>query len=640
MYPQKTFSCFFWKKTFNPTTIHIKLKYPALFIFTILFYNLAIGQNHYIDSLRQELTKAQNDTSKALLCQKMASQMQNIDPDSTVKYGKLGIEISKKSGFKKGEGLCSNELAYFYLYFGDSVKFLNYIQNALSIGDQLKNKSISTVSFNILGLYYESKSQDNLTVFYLNKALQGFIELNEPLSQAAVLNNMGMHYAVIGNYPQAIENHLKALKINEDAANDAGLLWTYMEIASLYTTEKAYNLAIDYINKSLTIGIKLNDNSMLSSNYALMGDNYFNQAKYPEALANYKKSLEYSLKTGEKFMLEMAYKRIGDVYENEKKYDSAYISYSEALKIIDDLDNPRLLSELNSSFAQLYYDNCELDKSIAYGTKAYTLASQLNYPDIIGSSSDILYKVFKKKKDAESALKYLEISKSVNDSLFTSEKRHEIENLTYTYELDKKQDKIVMLEKDNTLFRLQIVIVFTLFVIALLSFVFYLVIKRRRLKIKQLQHEAEIKNTQYQLELKHRELTQKATQIIQQEELLDNLKEKLLDIKGEKPSTNKAILDVISDVEMYARQSSWDDFEKYFNDVHPEFYRNLKLKYSELSQNELRVCALIRLNLNTKQMADITQKTGRSIDVMRSRIRQKMGLIRNENLFDVLMEVN
>jgi DNA-binding CsgD family transcriptional regulator len=83
--------------------------------------------------------------------------------------------------------------------------------------------------------------------------------------------------------------------------------------------------------------------------------------------------------------------------------------------------------------------------------------------------------------------------------------------------------------------------------------------------------------------------------------------------------------------------NSWKEFEKHFNETHPDFYRLLLERYPELTTNEIKLSALLKLNLNTKEIARITDRSPRSIEVMRSRIRQKMELTRDENLVQVLM---
>jgi DNA-binding CsgD family transcriptional regulator len=155
----------------------------------------------------------------------------------------------------------------------------------------------------------------------------------------------------------------------------------------------------------------------------------------------------------------------------------------------------------------------------------------------------------------------------------------------------------------------------------------------------QKQKELDLLDSKYKLNNKQRELTQKALHLAQQDEIFGTIRNQLLEIKGEKPQTNEAVLNILSDVDMYMKVNSWDDFEKYFTEVHPDFYNKLKSYYPDLTQNEIRVCAMLKLNLNTKQIAEVFRKTSKSIEVTRTRIRQKLGLTRDENLFDKLSQI-
>jgi DNA-binding CsgD family transcriptional regulator len=170
-------------------------------------------------------------------------------------------------------------------------------------------------------------------------------------------------------------------------------------------------------------------------------------------------------------------------------------------------------------------------------------------------------------------------------------------------------------------------------------FTYALSLKEKREDDIKHQQEMQFSLLKVTLDNKQRELTQKALHVAQQEEILITIKNQLLEIKGEKAPTNEIVLNMLSNVDMYLKLNSWEDFERYFTEVHPEFYNKLKSIYPDLSQTEIRVCAMLKLNLNTKQIADVFRKTPKSIEVTRTRIRQKIGLVRDENLFDKLSQI-
>ncbi len=176
-------------------------------------------------------------------------------------------------------------------------------------------------------------------------------------------------------------------------------------------------------------------------------------------------------------------------------------------------------------------------------------------------------------------------------------------------------------------------------VIDIFFFTYALTLKEKREE--DLKHQKEMENSLLQMTLdnKQRELTQKALHLTQQDEILEKIKNQLLEIQGEKAETNEVVLDILSNVDMYRKVNSWDDFEKYFTEVHPDFYYKLKTLYPLLTQTEIRVCAMLKLNLNTKQIAEVFRKTPKSVEVTRTRIRQKLELKRDENLFDRLSQI-
>lgn len=81
------------------------------------------------------------------------------------------------------------------------------------------------------------------------------------------------------------------------------------------------------------------------------------------------------------------------------------------------------------------------------------------------------------------------------------------------------------------------------------------------------------------------------------------------------------------------------DFDKYFLYIHPDFYNNLHKMYPELTQNELRLCAMVRLNMSTKDIAEINNIEPNSARIAKNRLRKTLGISNTEeSLFTFLSE--
>lgn len=149
------------------------------------------------------------------------------------------------------------------------------------------------------------------------------------------------------------------------------------------------------------------------------------------------------------------------------------------------------------------------------------------------------------------------------------------------------------------------------------------------------QMELEKHRLEKELEEKNRELVYKAIQLSAKDETISSIKQHIKKLTN----AGKPLESILQGPEYYINTHLWQEFEKHFNETHPGFYKTLMEKFPDLSQNEIRLCAFLKLNLNTKEISMITKKSAHSIESMRSRIRQKMELQRDTNMTFVLSQM-
>ncbi|HBX50052.1 MAG: hypothetical protein A2275_13025 [Bacteroidetes bacterium RIFOXYA12_FULL_35_11] len=143
------------------------------------------------------------------------------------------------------------------------------------------------------------------------------------------------------------------------------------------------------------------------------------------------------------------------------------------------------------------------------------------------------------------------------------------------------------------------------------------------------------------MHIKQNELVAAALQITKQNEFiqlqLNYIKDIIKDCKKgiRVPEKLEALYNVLLS---YQNSSSWEQFNEHFSNVNPEFYRNLSLKHGDLSPSEIKLCALLKLNLSTKEIADITHLANDSIRTARVRLRKKLNLDSDINLTNYLMQ--
>ncbi|SKB68298.1 Y_Y_Y domain-containing protein [Parapedobacter luteus] len=153
-----------------------------------------------------------------------------------------------------------------------------------------------------------------------------------------------------------------------------------------------------------------------------------------------------------------------------------------------------------------------------------------------------------------------------------------------------------------------------------------------------------LKNEQLERELasKNRELANTAMSIVYKNELLNNVHDELLQLRdsdGRKLSNdqlrkiNKIIEDARSD------ERDWNVFEESFNEAHENFFKKLKADYPELVPNDLKLCAYLRMNMSSKEIASLLNITTRGVEIRRYRLRKKLNIPHNKNLTEFLLEL-
>jgi ligand-binding sensor domain-containing protein/DNA-binding CsgD family transcriptional regulator len=151
-----------------------------------------------------------------------------------------------------------------------------------------------------------------------------------------------------------------------------------------------------------------------------------------------------------------------------------------------------------------------------------------------------------------------------------------------------------------------------------------------RLKNEKLEAEIQLKNT---------ELASTTLNLIQKGEMLIKVKEQFVrmnkDSEIDKESDDyKKILKMLSEDKM---KKDWEQFAGHFDKVHSDFLVSLKAAYPNLTPSELKLCAYLRLNLSSKEIAQITNITIKSVELSRYRLRKKLQIAAEENLFNFLL---
>lgn len=163
------------------------------------------------------------------------------------------------------------------------------------------------------------------------------------------------------------------------------------------------------------------------------------------------------------------------------------------------------------------------------------------------------------------------------------------------------------------------------------------------LELKELESEQEImkiKNEQLSLAVdkKNKELAVSTMNLIKKTELLNIIKE---DLKSStEDNSNRSIKTIISTITKNVKEEdTWNVFKEAFDNADKDFIKKVKELHPSLTPNDLRLCAYLRLNLSSKEIAPLINISVRSVEIKRYRLRKKMDLPHEQGLVEYILSI-
>ncbi|CDF79883.1 two-component system response regulator, LuxR fa mily [Formosa agariphila KMM 3901] len=488
--------------------------------------------------------------------------------------------------------------------------------------------------------------------FYFQKSVNFQLQKKDTLAAINSLKELSFLYAHNVNYGKSYDGYWDALLLADKSKDSVSIASIYNQLGWLYSFYKRDTEALKYFNKSLVINKKLKI-APLDYNTKLRSD-YFSIAVFHRDNAQFELARKY-LDSSNIYHKKMtnttpyfANSELGYILCKEGKFSEGL----ELLKVSEsyfEKADPSYLTMIYYLLGEVYQDlnNFELSenylkKSLEFGEKYHTHS---NYaPRNYLSLSELYYKNNKPKEAYEALLEANELNNNIFGS--RSETNQHLLEIKDDFRVEKqkqealiKEKRLAELEHEDRIWLLKtiLLIVVVLFVSLFAGlFVRNLRIKHKseKLNLKK-QQEIERKRQHDILELKNKQLASSALQLIEKDEFLESINIKLS--KQNSQIDTNVIKRMVKSIQGNTA-SNWKEFEARFTNINQSFYANLTDKFPKLSQTDQKLCALIKLNFSSKEMASILGISVESVHTSRYRLRKKLGLERNDNLTDFINE--
>ncbi len=573
-------------RVINPfyCTFALMKKIPCFWIaiFSLLMLFGYSQDRQVIDSIEMVLLQTTDVDLRVDLLLNVSDEYLTLDPDKAKIYAENALILSNKYELDKGKVLSHIDLAEIYQIKTD---FKNCIEHA----SQAKEMAI----------------------------LNGF--KSEFAKSALIIANS---YTQLGYYTKSSDLCFEALEVYEKLENAKGTCDALNSIGIIYFQQKQYNKALEYFQKSLDIAEEMKDDRGISRGLNNISNVYgLEKENIPKNIKILIKAVKINQQTGQKLWLGINYSNLALYYSKIDEYDSSFYYIHKSINTYKELNNQMDLAEAYNQISGYYFNLENTEQFFYYLNMADSIGSKNDYLDIQLTSANLLQKYYSSIADFENAFKYKSIEFNLKDSLDNENSLTRLAKLESLYDLEKKEQerKIQAQRKDFISILIIVCLVAGLVVILLLLFRYR--IKVRYSNLKQLKLEDE-------LEFKNKEMAANVIGVMKKNDMLSDIISKLIDIENEatKDETKSSIKQIAIEIENSIQAKIWEEFEMRFKQVHSDFYDRLNQCFPDLSPNEQRLCAFLKLNLSTKEISSITGQSSRAIEMARFRLRKKLGI--------------
>jgi len=587
--------------------------------FCLTFFLLTsplFAQSPKIDSLENLLRKRAEDTVKVNLLVDLAMEYWASDPEKTMNYSQKAMDLAKKLDYPRGQAR----------------------------------------GYQGIGVYYWQKNNYAVSLENYMKSQKIYEEISDKGGVARSKSNMGIVYGEQGNYSQALDNYLQSLAIFQELKDEGRAASTINSIGNVYKNQKNFDEALNYYRQAQVIWLRQGDQKSLAGSYINIASIFTKQQKYDAAIASGTKALQIFEKLNDTNGQILCHNNLGEIYIQKGQPERALAEYENALSLNEKFQSKKLMVTSFIGKGNVYASLNQSSKAISSYQQANVLAQATGLRPALQKAYEGLATVYGQTKDYANAFHFQQLSTVLKDSLFNAENANKITNLRVHYESEKKQSEIKLLQKEKDLgyATRNTAVVGLAAILILLGLAF----NRQRLKVRknrelhQVQQalaETEIRNRlekeqqlTAELEFRNKALTTHTLNLIQKNSILEEIRQTVsLSLKGTARDENTPLFSKLINLIDYSfnLDKDWDEFKIYFEGVHKDFFYKLKKANPELSVGELRLCALIRLNLNLKEAATLLNISPDSVKTARHRLRKKLNLPEDNNLLDYLMTI-
>ena len=433
-----------------------------------------------------------------------------------------------------------------------------------------------------------------------------------------------------GEYATALPEALRSLDMFRQQGNDRFTERSLRVLAAIFLRTNNVSLSLQYARMALDLTKEGEKEYYMAyivyySTLAQLPDDDDGNRK--EALAALLKICPELEKMGDKRLLTYLYYYLGYLDKG-----SGYLQ--KCLDFVNEnhVDNCSIRFGLIHTFATVSASNGDYAKALKLAYEAEEIGEKNDSPLYLSHSLPLISDIYYKTGHVDSAYHYLNRYVQIRDQIASKSRTIESYEAYTAIFMDSMQKELVAAGRQRRTFSIMILSIAAVLIMLVLLVI--LLIRNRRSMSLFLEKERGMKQQLAdKLEAQERELSTHALLLYENAERLRQISECLTKIPESSESIGR-IEDIIH--QGLTADKAWETFMMHFNNVHPDFFEKLKNRCGSLTENNLRLCAYLRIGLSSKQIAQIMQIASDNVRISVYRLKKKLQIGESGNLYDFL----
>jgi len=586
-----------------------------------------------------EKTKTERSPAKRIeLLLQACRDIQYVRPDEAIDFAQQAQRVAKAAKLREREihairmvGIClyaKHDFAAANDVFVKTLPMYRKIGDTSGTAKALQNMGLALKGLgrNEEGLAAFRKAEEiiraqgddaTLTTLLLNigttyavldqtsEALKAYVECltiadrgDDKVIRARAIGNIADVYVNIGDDEKAIEWSHRSLEMHRANRDMMGVGLTLGSLGRVYQSMAQLDTALGYYSESMAVLSDLNDDDGKARAMLLLSRLYLDKRAYQQATELAQHALDIFRTTQDVDREVECLIILAEASSRRKKSTDAHAFMKKAIARAKHTDNYARHIDIERVLALLAIHDEKWTIAIRHLKQAIALAEQHEVFRTACTAHDMLASVYEQTGELEKALKH---SRRGHEMHLRSEDRvHARHSQALQLRLD-----IERAEREHTVVRLQ----------------------NERL--------------QYELEARTRELNISAVSVSQKNDLIAFVESDIQRTLKAPPTQRTTLLqEILRRLDMYRRTGDdWRKLTDQLKDVHEGFLKALTEQCPSLTGSELKIASLLKLNLSSKEIANILTLGPQSVDIVRHRIRKKLRLAPSESLSTYLQKI-